>query len=103
MCESLSFSCVDRVRDENSLASASCVGCWKGAAAAGPLGGALQRSPASGEHYSSSAIVVNVWRAPGNPTKLLTEWKKQHGQQAALRACSKLPPRPLRGRWAAID
>eukprot|EP00969_Alexandrium_andersonii_P232234 10255008-Alexandrium_andersonii.AAC.1 len=34
---------------------------------------------------------------------MFKEWERRHCKEDATRACSRLPPRPLRGRWAAID
>ena len=53
-------------------------------------------------HYPSLARIVNTWRSSGNAKKVQESYTEKYGPEAA-KVVSRLPPRPLRGRWGSID
>ena len=52
------------------------------------------------EYYAAVAKIVNVWRAAGNPVKIWEKWFEEFPN--STNRPKRLPPRALRGRWAAI-
>lgn len=54
-------------------------------------------------YFSSCAKIVNVWRSWGNSRKIRATWKDLYGEKRCKEATSRLPPRPLQGRWGSIE
>ena len=55
-----------------------------------------------GTYFNSLAKLTNVWRAHGNAGKIFRAWKRLFSASRAHEVASKLPPRPLRGRWGSV-
>eukprot|EP00959_Pyramimonas_sp_CCMP1952_P474305 9503230-Pyramimonas_sp.AAC.1 len=63
-------------------------------------GGAVPSGP---KYWSRCATVANVWRSPGVAQKLRNAADGLFDAAASAAHFSKIPGRPLRGRWGRID
>ena len=55
------------------------------------------------KYFSGVATIANVWRGTGNPAKLRCQAASMWSEVVASKLFSKVPGRPLRGRWGSID
>ena len=54
-------------------------------------------------HFSEVAIMCNVWRSTHMATRIFKAWASMFGHPRALRACRRLPGKPIAGRWGAVQ
>lgn len=54
-------------------------------------------------YFAAVATVVNVWRSPGNFTRVYNMASRLYGDVVADKFFNIMPGRPLRGRWGSID
>ena len=55
------------------------------------------------DHFSWIAKFVNIYRASANPKKMFDSMVLLYSHAIAQKLFSRLPPRPLRGRWGSIS
>ena len=57
----------------------------------------------SGKYAAGVCKLLHLWRSTNNPSIVFQKWSELYGDAAAMKYASKVPPKPIMGRWHSMD